>query len=101
MSDTTTIGFPEAARRLGVSLTVLRQAIRAKKIPAPAGLTATSHLSTTWLNEVLAAVKADHKMLSRGAPTHTPAFAHYDGTSAWRKFPRRVRDYNHHRAAQK
>jgi hypothetical protein len=35
MNDTTKLGFPEAARTLGVPLRVLRRAIFTGKIPAP------------------------------------------------------------------
>jgi predicted site-specific integrase-resolvase len=53
MNDTASFGFPEAAHRLGVSLRVLRLAIRAGKVPAPAQQAATAKLSAAWLDSVL------------------------------------------------
>ncbi|MDE8348554.1 MAG: hypothetical protein POG74_03600 [Acidocella sp.] len=94
MTDTT-INFPEAASRLGVALRVLRAAIRAGKIPAPAQNTATASLSAAWLASAAAAVKASPTALNRVSRQKVPAFARYEGTSAWRKYSRRVRDYNH------
>ena len=99
MSDTTTFGLPDAARSLGVPLRVLRRAIRAGSIPAPANLTATVSLTVEWLNSAHAAVAASPKALSAKTPQKVPAFARYEGTSAWHKYGRRVREYARFRAA--
>ena len=93
MSDTSTFGFPEAARRLGVSVRALRLAIRAGKIPAPPHLTATATLTVDWFDSARAAVEASPKALSRACRQKVPAFARYEGTSAWRKYSNRVREY--------
>jgi len=98
MNDTT-LGFPEAARRLGVPLRVLRQAIRRGKIPAPPNQAATASLPAEWLESAEAAVKASPKALSRSFSQKVPPFARYEGTSAWRKYANRVREYAHFRAA--
>jgi hypothetical protein len=99
MSDTTKFGLPDAARSLGVSLRVLRRAIRAGRIPAPAHLTATVSLSAEWLSSAQAAVVASPKALSATAPQKVSAFARYKGTSAWHKYRNRVREYARFRAA--
>ena len=101
MSDTTKLGFPEAARRLGVPLRVLRRAIRSGKIPAPPARTATATLPASWLATAQAAVEASPKALSRQASQKVPAFARYEGTSAWRKYKNRVREFAAFRAAAK
>jgi hypothetical protein len=102
MNDTSNFGFPEAARQLGVSLRVLRHAIRAGKIPAPAHNTATASLSGEWLANAEAAAAASPKALSRGfKPQKVAPFAHYEGTSCWRKYKSRVRDYNNYHASAK
>jgi hypothetical protein len=97
MSETK-LGFPEAARQFGVSINVLRRAIRAGKLPAPPQLNATATLPADWLANAKAAVAASPKALSRAAAQKTPAFARYEGTSAWRKYAVRVRDYYRFRA---
>jgi len=100
MNDITKFGFPEAARQLGVSLRVLRHAIRTGKISAPAQNTATASLSAAWLTEARKA--AADKPLSRALkPQRAAPFAHYEGTSCWRKYRDRVRDYNNYHAAAK
>lgn len=99
MSDTNTFGLPEAAQSLGVPLRVLRRAIFAGKIPAPAHLTATVVLSTEWLSSAKAAVEASPKALSRAPTQKVPAFARYKGTSAWHKYRNRVRQFAHSRAS--
>jgi len=99
MSDTT-MGFPEAAARLGVPLRVLRRAIRAGRIPAPADAGATAHLSAEWLASATQAVADSPDALNRRFDQKTPAFAHYPGTSAWRKYRARVREYARFRKAQ-
>ena len=98
MSDNQTLGLPEAARRLGVPLRDLRLAIRRGKVPAPEHLTATAFVSPEWLASAEAAVEASPKALSAASRQKVPAFARYEGTSAWRKYAKRVREYNHHRA---
>jgi len=99
MSDASTIGFPEAALRLGVPLRVLRRAIRAGKLPGPPHLTATTPLSAEWLQSVQASAAASPKVFSRASQQKVPAFARYQGTSAWRKYPIRAREYARYRAA--
>jgi hypothetical protein len=101
MSDTTTLGFPDAARRLGVPVRVLRRAIRAGRIPAPPQQTATAVLPAEWLASARAAAKASPDALSRAIPQKVPAFARYEGTSAWHKHRNRVRNYAHFRAKAK
>ena len=100
MTDTASLGLPEAARRLGVSIRILRRAIRSGAIAAPAKLTATSALPAEWLAAAQAAAAASPKALSRALAQKTPAFARYEGTSAWRKYTNRVREYANFRAAQ-
>lgn len=99
MSDTSKFGLLDAARSLGVPLRVLRRAIRAGKIPAPAHLTATTVVSAEWLSSTQAAVAASPKILSATAPQRVPAFARYEGTSAWHKYRNRVHEYARFRAA--
>jgi len=93
MSDAATLGFPEAARRLGVPLRVLRHAIRSGKIPAPPHRAATASLPAEWLERVQAAVEASPGALRRKNSRKAAPFARYEGTSAWRKYTNRVRDY--------
>jgi hypothetical protein len=100
MSDSSTFGFPEAASRLGVSIWVLRRAIRTRKIPAPENASATATLSAAWLEKAEAAAKASPGILSRRLTQKVPAFARYEGTSAWRKYAKRVREYAHFQAAK-
>ncbi len=87
------MGFPEAARRLGVPIGVLRRAIRAGRISAPARLTATATLSADWLEGAKAEAETAPKALRRNSPQTTPPFARYEGTSAWRKYRHRVREH--------
>jgi len=89
---TDTIGFPEAARRLGVPLRVLRAAIRRGAIPAPAHNTATATLNADWLAAATAAAAAPGVLGRPRAQTVAP-FARYEGTSAWRKYRVRVREF--------
>jgi hypothetical protein len=100
MTDTTTLGFPEAARRLGVPLRVLRAAIRDGRIPAPPHQAATAAIPAEWLDSAQAAAKAAPNALSRHPKQKIPAFARYEGTSAWHQFRVRVRAYARFRAAQ-
>jgi hypothetical protein len=99
MSDTPSLGLPQAAQRLGVPVRVLRRAIRLGTIPAPPGLTATTRLSPEWLERAEAAVAASPKILNRTFVQKVAPFARYEGTSAWRKYPNRVRAYARFRAA--
>jgi hypothetical protein len=93
MSETSTLGFPEAALRLGVTIRVLRRAIRAGRLPAPPHLGATASLPAEWFASAQAAVAASPKALSRRTTQKVPAFARYEGTSVWRKYRNRVREY--------
>ncbi len=99
MSDTSRLGFPDAARSLGVPVRVLRSAIRAGKIPAPPQAGATAVLPAAWLDSVRAAVAAQPKALARSLPQKVPAFARYEGTSAWRKYTKRVHEFYRFKAA--
>ncbi len=100
MSDTaTTFGLPEAARRLHIPVRVLRRAIRDGRLPAPGKLTATSTLTAEWLAGAEAAVAASPTALNRTFAQKVAPFARYPGTSAWRKYAKRVREYAHYRAA--
>ena len=101
MSDTAApMGLPEAARHLGVTIRVLRRAMRAGTIPNAGKLTATTVLSPEWLSRAKTASKASPKSLMRGGKQKVPAFARYEGTSAWRKYTNRVRAFNAFRAAE-
>jgi hypothetical protein len=100
MTETSHLGFPEAARQLGVSLRVLRHAIRTGAIAAPAQNTATASLSAAWLADAQKAAAA--KPLSHALkPRRVVPFAHYEGTSCWRKYKDRVRDYYAYQASVK
>jgi hypothetical protein len=98
MNETSKLSFPEAARRFGVTIRVLRRAIRTGRLPAPPHLTATASLPAEWFASAQAAVAASPKALSQSTTQKTPAFARYEGTSAWRKYSNRVRDYARFRA---
>ena len=56
--QTAPLGFPDAARRLGVPVRVLRRAIRSGKVAAPPHLTATTPLSAEWVESTKAALEA-------------------------------------------
>ena len=99
MSDTAKVGLLDAARHLGVSVGVLRRAIRAGRVPAPPVLSATAALPADWVEHVQAAVEASPHALSSAAHQRVPPFARYKGTSAWRKYSRRVREHAHFQAA--
>jgi hypothetical protein len=101
MTEPTALGFPEAAARLGVSLRVLRHAIRAGKIPAPAENTAVARLSPDWLASAQKAVETNPTALTRTFAQKVPPFARYQGTSAWRKYAVRVRAHARFHAATK
>ena len=73
MSDTPPLGLPEAARRLGVSVRVLRGAIRAGRIAAPPNMSAVVSLSPEWLSSAEAAVAASPQLLIRSARQKVPA----------------------------
>ncbi len=99
MSDTATIGLPEAARRLGITVRALRQAMRAGKVPAPAHLTATTPLTLEWLKSVYAAADARPDAFGQAVRQKVPAFARFEGTSAWRQYHNRAREYARFTAA--
>ncbi len=99
MSDTPPLGLAGAARRLGLPVRALRQSIRAGAIPAPPHLSATTPLPAEWLAGAEAAMEARPKALHPAARQKVPPFARYQGTSAWRKYNRRVREYARFRAA--
>ena len=100
MTSTSTIGFAKAAQTLGVSIRTLRHAIRTGKITAPGtGVSAVSTLDAEWLAGVQQTAKADRGVFKHSGKPAVPAFARYEGTSAWRKYPSRVRDYNNAREA--
>jgi hypothetical protein len=80
-------------------LRVLRHAIHAGKIPAPPSSAATAALPAEWLDRAKAAIEATPATHSRVFAPKVPAFARYEGTSAWRKYRHRVRAYNAWRAA--
>jgi hypothetical protein len=101
MSETSNLGFSEAAAHFGVSIRVLRRAIRAGTIPAPAKSNAVASLSPEWIASVAEAVKTSPGALSRRLPQRVPPFARYEGTSAWRKYASRVRDFAHFQAAER
>ena len=96
MTESTTLGFPEAAARLGVSIRVLRAAIRAGRVPAPAQNGATARLTAAWLASVEAAAPG---ALRSVVSQKVVPFARYEGTSCWRKYRTCVRDYYAFQAA--
>ena len=93
-------GYHEAALRLGVPIGVLRRGIRAGRIPAPPHEGATAALPVSWVEKVEKAAQKSPKVLSRSYPQKVPAFARYEGTSAWRKYTVRVREFAHYKVAQ-
>ena len=93
-----TLSLPAAAARLGVPVRTLRRAMRMGKIAAPANLNALSLLSQEWLATAQLAVAANPKALNV-FPQKVPAFARYEGTSCFRKYPNRVREFNAHKAS--
>jgi hypothetical protein len=100
VTSSSTLGFPQAAQALGVSIRTLRQAIRNGKIPAPgASTTAVSALTPEWLSSVHQTAKTSPGCFKHHDRQAVPPFARYEGTSAWRKYSRRVRAYNRNRAA--
>jgi hypothetical protein len=99
MSDASTVGFPEAARRLGVTIGILRRAIRGGRVPAPPVVSATASLPTAWVESVRAAAEKEPKVFVGTRRQKVAAFARYEGTSAWRKYANRVREHAHFRAA--
>ena len=92
-----TLSLPAAASHLGVPVRVLRRAIRLGTVPAPANLNALSLLSQEWFASVQLAVAANPRAL-KVFPQKVPAFARYEGTSCFRKYPNRVREFNAHKA---
>ena len=55
-------------------------------------------LSPEWFSSAQAAVAASPKALIGTARAKVPAFARYQGTSAWTKYRNRVRAYARFRA---
>ncbi len=98
MSDTAPLSLPDAARHFGVSIRALRAAIRAGTLPRPAHLTATSTLPPAWFASAEAAMEATPRAMARGLRQKVPAFARFEGTSAWRKYSRRAQEYARFRA---
>lgn len=95
-----TLTLPEAARQLGTSVRIMKHAIRSGKLPGPANLTATTALPADWLDHAQAHLEAHPKALANTLAQKVPAFARYEGTSAWRKYRVRVREFNQfHRPA--
>ena len=99
MSDTAPIGLPDAARHFGVSVHTLRGAIRDGHIPAPPHLTATATLPAGWLASAEAALETNPQAFRAIVRQKVPPFARYEGTSAWRKYANRVREYSRFQAA--
>jgi len=99
MTDSSHLSLHAAAHRLHVPVRILRNAIRAGKLPAPGSMGATAPVSDEWFASVETAVAATPAALRRGPSEAVPAFARYEGTSAWRKYSNRVREYNNFRAA--
>lgn len=93
MTEASSLGLPAAAKQLGVSLRVLRHAMRAGKIPAPANLTATSALPADWLETAKAAAEKDPTALNRSFLQTVPPYARYKGTSVWHQYHNKVRAY--------
>ena len=99
MNDTPELGLHQAAIRLGVPVRVLRHAIRAGKLPALPRLTATSTVPAAWFDSAQAALDASPNRLGLSQKQTVPPFARYAGTSAWRKYRNRVREYARFHAA--
>lgn len=97
MSD---LNLPAAARRLGVSVRILRRAMRVGNIEAPANMNALTSLSHDWLAKTEATIAASPKALNV-TPQKVPAFARFEGTSAYQPYPRKVRAYVAFKAAKR
>ncbi len=97
MSDSITISLHEAAHQLDLPVRVLRRAIRSGAVTASGKLGATAPVPVEWLANVQTVIDSDPKAFRRGGVQKVPAFARYVGTSAWRKYANRVREYNHFR----
>lgn len=98
MSDSASIGFPEAARRLGVSLRTLHQAIRDGRIPAPPQRSATAALPFHWVESAAVALAETSRAQRSTQRQKVLPFARYEGTSAWHEYHTRVREYARYRA---
>ena len=96
MSDQSSMSLPQAARRLGVSVRAVRQAVRGGRVPALPSLGALAAVPANWVAQVQAGPGGALRDSSR---PKVPAFARYEGTSAWHKYKRRVKEYKHHCAA--
>lgn len=99
MSDTRAHGFIDAARTLGVPVRALRKAIRAGTIPAPPAASATAVLPPEWLASAVAAMDASPSAIGSAVAQKVPAFARFQGTSAWQKYKRRAHEYARFRAS--
>ena len=92
----TALSLIDAATHLGVPVRVLRRAIRMGHLPAPAGLNALTLLSQEWLASAQMAAVANPKAF-KVFPQKVPAYARYEGTSCFRKYRNRVREFNEHK----
>lgn len=95
MSDATPFGLPEAAHRLGMPLRNLRHAMRAGHVPTAGRPSATMRVTPAWLESARAAIAATPGAIGRKTSQKVAPFARYQGTSAWRKYPNRVREHAH------
>ena len=93
MSDASPLSLPDAARHLGVPVRALRDAIRTGRLPSPPHFSATAPIPAAWLASAAAALEAAPGALRMPHRQKVPPFARYRGTSAWRKYHRRVREY--------
>jgi hypothetical protein len=93
MSDTGFVGFEQAARRLGVTIGSLRRAIRQGRIAPPPVVSATARLPGAWVDQLRATIAEKPEVLRGTRRQKVAAFARYEGTSAWRSYPHRVRAY--------
>lgn len=94
------LSLPQAARQFGVSVRTLRHAIRTGKLQAVPSLGAGTHLTHEWLATAQLAVVAAPRLFALARPQRVPPFARYEGTSAWRKYPNRVRAHARFQAAK-
>jgi hypothetical protein len=93
MTETTAISLPEAARHFGVSVRQLRLAIWKGRIPSPGDVTATTLLTSEWVGSVEKALEAEPQAFTGLFRQKEPAFARFEGTSAWQKYGHRAREY--------
>lgn len=98
MSDATSLSYLDAARSLGVPLRVLRRAIRDGRVPAPPAGGALAKVPHEWISHAQVAIAATPHALSRSPHQKVPPFARYEGTSCWRKYRSRGREYGRYLA---